>query len=225
MINRTYSILMKGDTPSSTYFNRKTTHEAYKYDQAWSWMAGVLVPESYGGGYRQYCSDQLVQVVRKSILRQALAAFDPVNTYKYEFAKLEPESSISGLASSMNCDLLEPSFLKAWTDKAISLTMNTGTDTITVDGVSTSLAWDSTVKQSGVIQLASGLSMRLRGIPVSHTFNIYLVRPPERDLKALVDALRPSSIPWHADYTQYKDSTDPDTWLAAAVLSYCRKSD
>jgi hypothetical protein len=223
MINKVYSMLLKGVQPGSSYFNRRCTGSAYHADPLWTWLGDMLVPASSGAGYSQYCAEQIVQVVRKSLLKDSLEAFDPMNTYRYEFDVVAPSTVKGGLPAGLYCDLLEPADLKEWVELDAFMVIDSVAGTISVDGVSQDLSWDAAGRQSAVIPVATGLSIRMRGTLASCSFNMHLVRPPVRDLRALVAAMRDGSIPWHADYSQYKDSSDPDTWLAAAVLSYCRK--
>ena len=156
MINKIWTILNRGEAPTSPY-SRKLT--PYLYQSSWPNQRALdlLVPVSVPVLEQHFRIEQLVQGILKSSVASKAALLDPLNTYK-KATITYPEA---GFSDDSIYDTFYPSSVGDGESFSVQCTINPGAGTFTVDG--TAQTFTVTNNITSALTLPSDKKMQLRG--------------------------------------------------------------
>jgi len=223
MINRVYSLLLEGQSPSRTYYDRKVSPVPNVNFLKQVYTGQLLVPSSTDEEYKAYCAEQLIQVVCKSDLLEDLNAFDPLNNYNHGGETVAKATSYTSLPSGLAINLLEPDTRHNWVAKLLTINVSPTADTVEISGIDTQvLGWSGTI--SAPVILTDGVKCVFNGTLPGTSFGMTasIVRPPDRNIKTLIDTLKHNPLAFRPEYEEYRLSRNVNNWLAAAVMNYCK---
>jgi hypothetical protein len=187
MINRIWSTLNRGLTPTSPYSRKLSA--GYSSTQPNQRVLDVLVPPSLPVLEYHFRIERLVQALLRSVLRERALAFDPVNTYeKVTLGYPEP-----GFATSA----VYPAFFGGGVTEGLSFTAEcilNPAGTFTVDGETQTFT--ITDGLTSVLTLPQSKTVRFRDIAVGDVFQISFIPQLTAPLPWLVQRLESVEIVW-----------------------------
>ena len=222
MINRLYSKLVGGVNHEMPHYQREVYEQPAIDVTSRPDIGQLLVPGNPDKAYMNYSAEQLVQLCRKSILRDELTRIDPVNTYESEFSGApENLTSITGVPATLEAVLTESTVFHNWIKRVFKVEVNPVTSKAYVNNVEQDFIWSSDISEP--IVLVEGMGVVLRGtLPGAvFIFNVDTTRRPHYDLTAVGGRIQNVQMAWNEPYKEYQKAKEMDTQLAAFVLNYC----
>ena len=223
MINRLYSNLMQGVTPSGLFYSRRIDAAARNAFIARPEALSLLMPSSaYDAEYRMCVADRLAMLCRRSVFSEQLLAWDPLNTYDTPARivdRADAGDSVTGpSAPGIVYYILDTTAFHPWVRRRWSLVVDPVGGKAYVDGVEQAFTWTGTLSS---IVLMGDMGVQFGGAAPATEFSMTVasVRRPAMALLDILSAAEASDLPWSNTYLPYKDAAEEDVRLAAFIMS------
>lgn len=217
MINKIYSVLMRGKIPYGQYARKVTTD--VKFDEQ---IANILVSNTTPLDYQAYCADLICSICYRSPLKKELMQLDPVNTYQFEIPPVTPVTEILNINPN-TIIFNEPADRKQWLTKVYNCTsVIPALRLLTINNKSYSYTWDGNL--SSLIELEPDFGFRfVTAEPTEdNTFSINIVRTPFYDIYACYSALLMANMNILPEYFDLVNDKDMNIALPALVFNYVK---
>jgi hypothetical protein len=223
-MNKIWSVLSRGVVDST--YGRRTADVSTPSQYFSKTIHDILVP-STERGFSCLCTEQILQAILASSLRDMALSTDTENTYEYPVDfPVAFQSSVTGSPSGVGIHILDESRKgRPWTTKSFSLAVDPVALTVAVRSGSKTRVLDYSFSDnlSSKMYLDPGLVLRMSGsLPVTpFTFFISCISPFRRTIVDLAASLSELYIPWaKEDYQNIYESTkNPVEKIAAAAMA------
>lgn len=227
-INKTWTLLSRG-TQDSMY-GRQIPPTIFTPNPVSEAIHDILVPQS-DTAFMSLCTEQLVQTMMESTVRDSLLELDPVNTYSYPILSMASNTfSTMAVPPELNVYVLNENAGRSyWTLKTFSIKVSPVDSKVTVSTPGSApvvSTYSLTNGLSNKILLADMLYLRFSGVipAVPFTFSVQYFNRFNRTLGNILEDLGDLQIPWSDEsLRELLDTTrNPVEKVAALSLSTYR---
>ena len=226
-INKTWTLLSRG-TEDATY-GRRIYPVTFASEPLSAAVHDILVPVS-DTAFMSLCTEQVVQALLGSSLRDEWIAEDSVNTYGYPLLSMSSNSfATMGVPAGLTVNVLnENTGRTTWTYRNFSVKVVPGTMQVTISTPGTPPAVSTYTVTNGLsskIALAPLLYLRFSDVmpATAFTFSIQYFNAFHRTLANIVDDLGTMNIPWGSPelrehFTQTRNPVEKVATLALGTF-------